>query len=522
MMIPFDSIATSPCFNVSCVVHENQDAPILYDVNTLEEANFSVVNASYPIDIDTFPLQTEPITCQSVLPDAGFSAVTTYCAQDTFRLDTSTVFSLGTSVWLSALWPEDTIVGKDPSFPVLTQKGDYAIKHLLYAGGCLYEDSVKVEIRQPSLKLTGDTIVCPNDTTWLTASVEDSVMLQWDNASSDSLLPVISEGTYHVLATDSMGCTHRDSIIINNPGTPLVQLPPDVTVCQADSFWIVPAAINGQITWDDQSQDSALIVKQSGLFFAQAQNACGTDSDTIQVTFPIIKPSVTIQGYSALCIHDTLLLSAQANDSVYTYRWNTSAVTSEITVTEPGQYVVSVEDTIGCAAMDSLFVEQGVEPQILLPPDQSICDIKSFEIVPELSVGQISWPDSSISASFIVTESGTYTAQASNECGLVSDSIQVEFKNCQVHVDVPTAFSPNHDAYNDELVVFAQNATVLEMYIYDRWGNMVYAHKGANPNWDGFFNGKLANIGVYAYIIKYRNDLTGKEEFLTGDTTLIH
>ncbi len=87
---------------------------------------------------------------------------------------------------------------------------------------------------------------------------------------------------------------------------------------------------------------------------------------------------------------------------------------------------------------------------------------------------------------------------------------------------MPNAFSPDGDGDNDWLEVFTHNSTVLEFLVYDRWGNLVFEHHGLQPVWDGHFRGKLANVGVYAYLLHYRNDLTGEEEYVNGDVTLIH
>jgi gliding motility-associated-like protein len=120
-----------------------------------------------------------------------------------------------------------------------------------------------------------------------------------------------------------------------------------------------------------------------------------------------------------------------------------------------------------------------------------------------------------------VSETGLYFVQAETECGVALDSIEITFKDCSAGIYVPNAFSPNYDARNDAFKAYTQNMTVLEMEIYDRWGNMVYGSKGVSPMWDGVFRGKPANSAVYVYRIRYRNDLTGEEDYLVGDVTLV-
>ena len=58
------------------------------------------------------------------------------------------------------------------------------------------------------------------------------------------------------------------------------------------------------------------------------------------------------------------------------------------------------------------------------------------------------------------------------------------------------------------------------MTIWNRWGQEVY--RSTDPNsqgWDGKFNGTDAAVGVYAYIISYR-DVNGGDQLLKGNVTL--
>jgi hypothetical protein len=63
------------------------------------------------------------------------------------------------------------------------------------------------------------------------------------------------------------------------------------------------------------------------------------------------------------------------------------------------------------------------------------------------------------------------------------------------------------------------------MYVYDRWGNLVYSNNNFLPNdpyqgWDGLFNGESVVNGVYVYLFKVT---TNEGQILTfaGDITKI-
>lgn len=66
---------------------------------------------------------------------------------------------------------------------------------------------------------------------------------------------------------------------------------------------------------------------------------------------------------------------------------------------------------------------------------------------------------------------------------------------------IPNLFTPNGDGVNDEWQVFGP---VSEIYIviWDRWGNKVFETTDINQTWDGTYNGKPVNSGVYAVYIR--------------------
>lgn len=92
---------------------------------------------------------------------------------------------------------------------------------------------------------------------------------------------------------------------------------------------------------------------------------------------------------------------------------------------------------------------------------------------------------------------------------------------------VPNVFTPNGDGINDYLYIPVNSMVdkVLIFNIYDRWGNHIYGAKDVKPGnessgWDGRFEGRKMNPGVFVYFIKYL--ATNGEVYLQkGSFTLI-
>ncbi|HZV43412.1 MAG TPA: gliding motility-associated C-terminal domain-containing protein, partial [Saprospiraceae bacterium] len=94
-------------------------------------------------------------------------------------------------------------------------------------------------------------------------------------------------------------------------------------------------------------------------------------------------------------------------------------------------------------------------------------------------------------------------------------------------VYIPNVFSPNHDGINDRFTVYGNNEVkeVIEMQIFDRWGNNVFINHNFLPNdetygWDGSFKNNDMNPAVFAYWAHVRFT-DGSEGTYKGDVTLV-
>ncbi len=71
-----------------------------------------------------------------------------------------------------------------------------------------------------------------------------------------------------------------------------------------------------------------------------------------------------------------------------------------------------------------------------------------------------------------------------------------------VKILVPNAFAPNgKNNIFKPVLRFADNKSYL-FEVYNRWGGLLFSTKDAAEGWDGFYQGRLAEQGVYAYLVQ--------------------
>lgn len=74
--------------------------------------------------------------------------------------------------------------------------------------------------------------------------------------------------------------------------------------------------------------------------------------------------------------------------------------------------------------------------------------------------------------------------------------IKVESK-----IQVPNVFTPNGDGFNDYFVIDSKSIIEYQLYIYNRWGKLVFEGYNNNAFWDGTYNNMDCPEGTYYYII---------------------
>lgn len=248
----------------------------------------------------------------------------------------------------------------------------------------------------------------------------------------------------------------------------------------------------------------------------------------------ILRPALSIDSAQQICAGDDLDFAAPLLPDA-TYEWLTpdrgrqfQRTFSMVEVQESDAGIYEVVATIdGCmtfAAQQTVQVNPVPEPNLGL--DEFVCD-DDPDFVRSLYPGDFSqylWQDGSRLSDFRVTEAGRYSVEVTNEWGCTTmDSIEL-IRRCPTRIYAPNVFSPNGDGKNDQFGVLGKDMESLELFIYNRWGNLVFTGLDQHQYWDGQFRGQAAPIGVYMWKAR----ITGRRrsgvvftEVETGTVTLV-
>lgn len=249
------------------------------------------------------------------------------------------------------------------------------------------------------------------------------------------------------------------------------------------------------------------------------------------------------------CAGDVFSIEA-TNIPGATYQWfldgdpivgqSSSTLTGQ---TAEGTYSVIATASTGCPSEEIFGEIRFVEgPEGNLPSRMFICnrpdnpDCSNPEpngCVLQLEAGDgISWQwyrdgitlTGETSQTLTVTGPGLYSVEIVNsfEC-VTTDQTQV-IERCQPLIDAPNAFRPGSGIeINKTFSIFPTFVSPegFQIFIYNRWGEMVYQSSNRDFKWDGTYKGNKSDLlptGTYTYVIKYKGELTttGEQELRGG------
>lgn len=84
---------------------------------------------------------------------------------------------------------------------------------------------------------------------------------------------------------------------------------------------------------------------------------------------------------------------------------------------------------------------------------------------------------------------------------------------------IPNSFTPDNDGINDEFFGQGEGYDSYSMYIYDRWGELLFESNDDQYHWDGTYKGKQVQHGTYIYRF-YLIDWQGHDHQYNGHVSL--
>lgn len=414
------------------------------------------------------------------------------------------------------------------------------------AGTCTNSATFTVNI-SPSLILNvspTNPIICSGSNTTIIAS--GALSYTWTNSSSLSsssgaiVTAFPNSTTIYTVTGSNSGCTGSQTFTVNVISTPTIILSANTTSLCEGEFSTLTASGASAYLW---SPSSTLNSSTSSVVNANptlttlysvigtngtAPNLC-TDVKTINIT---VVPTIigTVSSNGEICIGKSIQIQASGGN---TYLWNPSTGLSSNIISTPNAspnitttYTVQISQNGNCPITKTITIIVNPLPNVYAGNDTTIYYSDSLFLIGN-GGGELTWIDgdylncNKCSSTFIVPKNNScYVLQAIDSKGCENTDVicvQVIKDNS---IFIPNGFTPNGDGLNDLFFISGYGITDVELFIYNRWGTLIFKSNDIFKGWDGKFKGVNCENGVYVYkaIIKTTN---GKTESKIGHITLM-
>ncbi len=213
-----------------------------------------------------------------------------------------------------------------------------------------------------TVNLGPDVSFCSGDSAVLCPIVSGGVppyTYIWNTGAITSCITVTTSGSYSVTMVDVNGCSVTDVIVITVNPNPVINLGPDVFICDGASALLDAGPGFASYLWSTGEVTQTILVTSGGTYTVTVTNINGcTGSDDITVTqsSPII-----------VTPHEAFNCLTLTTDSIYVdvtggtfpnyfYIWSNGNSTNVIYNPLPAVYSVTVSDLNGCTGSASLTV----------------------------------------------------------------------------------------------------------------------------------------------------------------------
>ncbi len=496
-------------------------------------------------------IKTNILADKNILCDSG----TVHFSNNTISLQNITLYR-----WSFSDGTVSSLANPDHTF---TSPGKYTVKlQVSAANGCSDSASLVIKVAKTTApSIVAQNSACAADSVPFSAQIlnDTSAVSAWNwnfgNGKTSSLqVPPAQHynlpGNYtaSLSVTNSSGCVSAVTkpIVIN--AVPSLNVTRDTTICAGNT---VSLSVSGADAYTWVSADNTLSCTNCNnpaaapsndiIYSVKGTSAAGcssADSVSVKVLQPF-KVAVSVDTNN-ICSGKSVQFTAEGAPK---YLWSPSDGLSSSSIPNPvatpkttTAYQVIGYDAMGCHTdTNSITVTVYDNPTVDLGPDKTITARSSVVLTPSVSndVIKLRWlPSTGLSCAdclnprFITTNNITYRLAVENAHCFAQDDINIIIKYNNTKVIIPNAFSPNGDGINDVFYPTGNDAAYLKSFtIYNRWGKQifgVYNVSGNDPanGWNGTWNGKRAEVGVYYYII----EVTGTDNKISkysGSVTLL-
>jgi len=412
---------------------------------------------------------------------------------------------------------------------------------------CYTKSDTATIVVHPLPPLTTEHVdsVCQRDSVTLHASGADTyhwtrdITLSDTSSASPMVWPSVTD-IYYVTGTDTVyKCKAKDTVLVHVFPLPTPAVGPDTAyICQGTSI-ILRASGGVDYVWQSDPTLGPLTganpiatPTDTDEYYVRVYNIhrCHAD-DSIHINVQLPVHAITKTPYD-FC--EGSIIQLEASGGFY-YHWTPARWLTNPDIANPHAkpdssitYTVTVSNDCFSDAAQVVMTVRSL-PMVYAGRDTTI--YRNTEATLNGTTDGISYywyPGQDVASPFTLTTAAeplytsSYYLFAKSQYGCINvDTIVITVEPYTILL-MPTAFSPNGDGLNDVFHI-ARSLNIshlVELAVYNRWGEKVYSSTNITDSWDGTYRGQALDMGTYTWMLKA---VTYDGETITrsGNVTLI-
>lgn len=380
-----------------------------------------------------------------------------------------------------------------------TSSGTYSVTVTTPANCSAVFDAIVDLAPAITVSLGNDTSVCQGQSITLNAGTPGSTYL-WSTGATTQTIVANTAGTYSVTVGNGF-CSASDALVLATVAAP-VDVLQNITQC-VDQPAVLNAGNPGcTYAWNTGAATQTLSVGTSGTYTVTVTNPTGCTGNfdaVVQMTQP---PVVNLGMDTVLCEGQVLVLDA--GNTGATYSWNNGSSAQTLNVHQAGTYTVSVNN--GCTRSDAIAVFFNPSPAHMAVKEFHTCldDEPRYVVIDAGNHGsRFDWSTGATTQVIMASAYGWYYVHVTNayDCSGSDSARVVEY--CPATIFIPNTFTPNGDDINDIFLPLGKSIATMQLLVFDRWGEQIFASDDPEMGWDGTYKGEFVKNDMYIWRLQY-------------------
>jgi gliding motility-associated-like protein len=265
--------------------------------------------------------------------------------------------------------------------------------------------------------------------------------------------------------------------------------------------------------WSPNGETSQTIsaTQDNVTYTVSVNNVLNQSCFVSESTLVLVPQPFTVSITSTLACDDDkpFTLTATATIANVDYSWTLDGIdipgNSIITTNKAGLYEATATDNINPGNCSSSAILNVIKAPVT-PTDLSSALVfcpDEGSVTLDAGTGFINyqWSTGETTQSIVISAEGIYKIDATNNFGCITEDQTEVLEDCIPKVYGPNAFRPG--GINDTFFLFTQYLDEFDIFIYSRWGELVYHSSNKDFTWNGVYNDQLLPAGQYTWVVRY-------------------